>query len=382
MASALRRAILVQALSNAGTSSAGLFIPLLAHELGASDIQLGLIGAAFGAAFFVSAWTFGRAADRGARVRIIQAGLAATALAVPLHILATDAATLGMARALFGFAAGIYPAALIAYAYDTQRRPGRFAGWGALGWGAGTLSAGFLGSHREVFLLAALAMAASFLVALRLEPRPEVRVKVPWLPKDVIRNNFPAYLAMLMRHTGAAAVWIIFPLYLVQLGASPLTIGFLYFLNTGGQFFFMGFLDRYPAAPLVVAGLVASSLVFILFYAAPSWWLILPVQLLLALSWALLYVGSLAWVMERNVERATSTGLLQSTTSLANVFGPPIGGALAAFGGYGLPMVFAAFLSLAAVPVFLASAHRVELRSKRAAREVVVPGSGQSEPAK
>jgi MFS family permease len=368
---ALRRAIGVQALSNLGLSSAGLFIPLLAHELGASDLELGFIGAGFGAAFFASAWTFGRLADRGRRLAVVRAGLLASALAAPLHMLATDPATLALARALFGFAAGVYPAALIAYAYDAQRRPGRFAGWGALGWGIGTLLAGLLGTHREIFALASLAMAASFVLALRLPPRPEVRVRVPWLPREVIRNNAPAYVAMLLRHTGAAAVWIIFPLYLQQLGATPLWIGVLYFLNTGSQFVFMGFLDRYRPAPLVVGGLVASSVVFMLFYVAPVWWLLVPVQLLLALSWALLYVGALAWVMERNVERATSTGLLQSTTSLANVLGPALGGAVAHAAGYDATMVLASFLSLAAVPVFLASAKRAA--SRRSAGDVVVP---------
>jgi predicted MFS family arabinose efflux permease len=233
-----------------------------------------------------------------------------------------------------------------------------------------------VGTHREIFALASLAMAASFLLALRLPPRPEVRVRVPWLPREVIRNNAPAYVAMLLRHTGAAAVWIIFPLYLQQLGAGPLEIGVLYFLNTGSQFVFMGFLDRYRPGPLVVGGLLASSAVFMLFYAAPVWWLLVPVQLLLALSWALLYVGALAWVMERNVERATSTGLLQSTTSLANVLGPALGGAVAHAAGYDATMVLAAFLSLAAVPVFLASARRQG--QARPAGEVVLqpPAAG------
>jgi MFS family permease len=370
---ALRKAILVQALSNAGTSSAGLFIPILAKQLGATDIELGIIGACFGAALFVSAWTFGRLADMGRRVPIIRVGLAACALSAPLQILANSPESLALARGMFGFACGIYPAALIAHAYDAQRRPGRFAGWGALGWGAGTLGAGLLGSHQEVFLLATVGLAASFLVALRLEPRPEVRVHVPWLPKDVIRNNFPAYLAMLVRHTGAAAVWIIFPLYLQTLGASPLDIGIIYFLNTGGQFFFMGFMDRFPAGRLVVGGLAASSVVFLLFWLAPVWWLVLPIQLLLALSWALLYVGTLAWVMGRNVERSTSTGLLHSTASLANVIGPLIGGVVSQSWGYGATMVLAALLSLAGIPLFVSSAVRVERAARRrAAAEVVL----------
>jgi MFS family permease len=373
---ALRRAMVIQALSNAGTSSAGLFIPLLAHEVGASDLQLGVIGAVFGATLFVSAWSFGRWADMGRRRAIIRAGLLAAALAAPVHMFATDPASLALARGLFGFAAGIYPAALIAYAYDAQRKPGRFAAWGGLGWGLGTLGAGLLGSHREVFAFAALCLVAAFLLALRMEPRPQARMHVPWFPREVIRNNFPAYLAVLTRNVGASAVWIVFPLYLVGLGASPLIIGLVYFLNTGSQFFFMRVLDRFPAGQLVTGGLVTSSLVFVLFWAAPTWELILPVQLLLSLSWSLLYVGALAWVMEHNVERATSTGLLQSTLSLSNILGPLLGGAVAWQWGYGATMLVAAAFSLLGVPLFLSSARRLERAAKqRAAEDVVLLGA-------
>lgn len=370
MGRALTKAVLIQGLSNAGTGAAGLFIPLLAREAGASDLELGLIGACFGAAFFVSAWVFGRAADAGQRRRVLQVGLFATMLAAPLPMLAHDPWSLGAARGLFGFAAGMYPAALISYAYDAQRLPGRFAGWGSLGWGLGTLMAGFLGMHGGVFAFAALAMAASFGFALRLEPRPEARLKVPWFPRDVLRANMPAYLAIVARHIGAAAVWIIFPIYLVELGASPLVIGAIYFLNTGAQFLFMGWLDRFPSRALVLGGLASSAVVFVLFAAAPSWEWIVPIQPLLALSWGLLYVGSLAWVMERNVERATSTGLLQSSMSLSNVIGPLVGGLVAHAAGYQGVMLFAAAMSILAIPLFLASAR---IAAQRPARDVVVP---------
>lgn len=370
----LRRAILVQALSNAGLSAAGLFVPLVARQLGATDLELGLIGACFGATLFVSAWVFGRIADQGQRRRVIQGGMFAAALAAPVHALATDPLGLGLARGLFGFAAGIFPAALIAYAYDAQRRPGRFAGWGSLGWGVGTVAAGFLGLNDGVFYLSAALLTLGYLVAMSLAPREQPKLRVPWFPREVLRTNLPVYMAMLLRHVGAAAVWIIFPLYLVQLGAAPEHIGLLYFLNTGSQFLFMGFLDRYPARALVLAGLGSSVLVFVAFAALPRWEFALPLQLLLAASWAFLYVGTLAWVMERNVERSTSTGLLHSSTHLSNVVGPVLGGAVAFAWGYGATMLFAAAMSLVAIPVFLASARRLE--RERPAAEVVVSHAG------
>lgn len=343
----------VQVASQAAVSAATLLIPLYAKALGASDLEVGLIVAGHGAAVFFSAYLAGNAADRKGKRLMIRAGLAASAGACALQALATDPVSLGLARASFGLAAGMFPAALVAYAYDQTRKPGRFAAWGALGFGLGTLMAGAIGGIQAIFLASSALLVACFALALRLPARPEVHVRVPLFPRGVIRKNLPAYLAMLIRHTGASAVWAVFPIYLAGLGADALAIGVIYSLNAVSQFLLMNVSDRYPSAPMAAAGLALSAVTFLAFALARELWMIYPVQLILGASWAFLYVGSLKFVMERNVERATSTGLLQSSISLGHIAGPVLGGVVAQAWGYGSTLWLAFLLSLIAIPLFL-----------------------------
>jgi len=57
--------------------------------------------------------------------------------------------------------------------------------------------------------------------------------------------------------------------------------------------------------------------------------------------------------MERSPEKATASGLLTSTTSLAAIFGPLIGGFVAqTLGGYRSTILFAAGMTLIAIAAF------------------------------
>ncbi|HVL88543.1 MAG TPA: MFS transporter [Candidatus Thermoplasmatota archaeon] len=344
----------VQIASHLGLSAVGLFVPLHAKTLGASDVEVGFIVAAYGAAVFFAGWLSGRAADRlGAKRLVLRAGLLVAGLTSLLVAVATDPVSLGLARVAFGIGSGAFPAALIAYAYDQTRRPGRFAAWGSLGFALGNVVAGLLGDPREVFVAGGALLLAALAVSFLLPPRPEVRVQVPLFPREVIARNLPAYTAMTIRHTGAAAVWAVFPIHLALLGATHLEIGLLYAANGIFQFTFMHVSDRFASVPMVVGGLATSALTFLLLAAAADLPALFAIQVVLGLSWALLYVGTLKYVMERNVERATSTGLLQSAQSMSNVLGPLMGGVVAQAAGYTATMWVALAMSLVAIPIFV-----------------------------
>ncbi|MCK4444058.1 MAG: MFS transporter, partial [Thermoplasmata archaeon] len=193
----------IQFLSNAGIFSSVFIIPVFARDLGIDEFQLGLIIALFFLSLLVSNYVFGRWADVHGRRRILQLGLLLSALASATQMLAVDAATLAIARILVGFSAGLHPAALYAYVYDSKRKIGKFSSFGALGWGVATITAGILAIFWQIFLLSSLFLFLAFLVALFLTPIPEVKLKVPFFPKEVIRRNLSVYAAVLVRHTGA-----------------------------------------------------------------------------------------------------------------------------------------------------------------------------------
>lgn len=318
----------IQFLSNAGIFASVFIIPVYARDLGINEFQLGLIIALFFLSLLVSNYVFGRWADVHGRRRILQLGLLLSALASAIQMLAHDAATLAIARMLVGFSAGLYPAALYAYVYDSKRKIGKFSSFGALGWGVSTIAAGILAIFWQIFLLSSLFLFLAFLVALFLTPIPEVKLKVPFFPKEVIRRNLSVYAAVLVRHTGAHAIWVIFPLFLLDLNMDIFAVGILYAVNSGTQFVVMQVVDRFNSSRLVATGLLLSSITFISFTLAQNFWHMFPTQIMLGASWATIYVGSLKFIMERNVERGTSTGLLNSVLSISAIIGPVLGGVI------------------------------------------------------
>jgi len=347
-------------LSNAATSATLLFIPLLASDLGANGILIGLIVAAYNSAQLAANYIFGRAADQHGRRLFMRLGLLASGAAFVVQLLAFDPWSLLAVRVLCGFAAGIYPADLLAHAYESKSTLGKITSMGSLGWGLGSFVAGLLAIYSNVFLFSSLLFFSAFAVTLTIPETEEKRMRVPFFPVAIIRKNLPAYLAMLIRHSGAAGIWVIFPLFLKEsLGCTSMQIGIVYFVNLGTQFLVMPYIDRFDSVKLVMTGLVLSALSFVSFTVASNFWEMLPTQVTLGIAWAALYVGVLKYIMERNVERATSTGLLNSTLSIASITGAFLGGAVAFAWGYHAVMYVAAMMVLFALFLFRFQTHLV-----------------------
>jgi MFS family permease len=355
-----------------------VFVPLFASELGASEFEIGIVVAGYGIAAFVASALFGRIADMYGRRRLIQIGFLAASIAMALQIIPGNWQSLLFIRILVGICIGIFPGALTAYAFESGMKMGKFASYGSLGFGIGAFIAGFAAFTwywREktasifipIFGASAILFIICFFISLKLPFVRDVKMKVPLLPLKVIKNNFPAYMSVLLRHTGACAIWLIFPLFIASLqpfsskGEAFFWVGAVHAANGVGQFLFMQFLDKYRSTALLTAGFAVSACVFLSFTLCTNVWQLLLTQIPLAFSWACMYVGALKYVVERNIERATSTGLLQSTISLASVIGPLIGGALAGFvvavsnnvlEGYKSTMYFAAGMAVTALVLF------------------------------
>jgi MFS family permease len=315
-------------LANAGVASSLIFIPNFAREAGASEGQIGLIFAAHSAMALLASFVFGRLADVRGRRRILQAGLLLSVAAAALQVLADEPVTIGLSRAFLGLALGMYPGALIAYAYEARERMGRFAAYGSIGWAVGNLAAGALAFlYPRQFVLVFAGSSALFFVAwlaaLRLAATPEESLVVPRIPLAVIRRNLAVYATMLIRHTGANMIWVIFSLYLYDRGFAYWEIGLVTAVNPIVQAIISRQLDGYRASVLIPVGVALSAVVFVV-------------------AWATLYVGCLKFVTERNEERATAAGLLASTTTLAAILGPLAGGVISAAFGYSAAMYAAA----------------------------------------
>jgi MFS family permease len=349
---------IIQLLSSAGSFGPIILVPIiLVEDFEASKGFIGIVVGIFAAASFFSSYACGRAADIYGRRVILLLGLSLSGVVTLLHIVTLwmDSVLLFvLVRMLLGFSAGMFPAALLAYAYETNNKMGKFSSWGAAGWGLGSLGIGMFGTLYDwAFVYCAIILFVSFGVALTLPFPKERRIHVPKFPVALIRKNAAVYASMLIRHTGANMIWVTYPLFLISIGADGAMIGLVYAVNAFSQFFIMNFIDRFEPPLLVAFGIGASSVTFALFAMTNHYWEIIPAQVLLASSWACLYVGSLRYVMEKSEEKATATGLLAGSMSLSGIIGPLLGGFTAAAIGFRGAMLVASAMAIVALAVFM-----------------------------
>ncbi|MCQ5375295.1 MAG: MFS transporter [Methanomassiliicoccales archaeon] len=346
----------IQMLSSAGLSAASLFVPNLArNEFGSTNAEIGMIVASYNASVFLSSYFFGRASDVYGRRFILISGLLLSSIACAIQIFATDTLSLIIVRIFVGICAGMFPSALIAYVYESGKKIGKFSAYGSLGFGLGVFVAGLVGAYYEIFLASAAFLAASFALSLYLPFGKQSLHKVPLFPLTVIKRNLPVCFSVMLRHVGANMIWVTYPIFLEDLGAGPLFIGAIYAVNSIGQFIFMQFLDRYGSTKLVIAGFVLSAITFPSYTLATVYWQIIPAQILLASAWSCLYVGSLKYVMERNDEKGTSAGMLQSFLSISAIIGAALGGVVSFKFGYHGSMYLATILAICGLIVFITS---------------------------
>lgn len=322
------RLALVSFLYNLSVESSVIFLPLRARSLGASNLDVGLIAATYGMAYFVSSFIFGRRSDMHGRMQFIRWGLALSALAYLLQIFAPTPMTLLAARGVIGFCLGVSSAALVAYVYEAGEQVGSFTAFGSLGWLFGAVMAAATRNFEALFITSAVASAIAFLISMTLREEAVSRIKVAFIPVRVVWSNRKIYVPFLLRHIGATAIWSIFPLYLSGLGASRLMIAVLDGINFAGQFIAMRVMQNFNAVRIFIVGLITSVLVFAIYGVATHYLQLIPVQVLLAIAWSGLFVGALNFLLARNVERGTAVGMLYSSMSLSGGIGPFLGGAI------------------------------------------------------
>jgi len=332
----------------ASISSSLLFIPIFAKEIGATDIEIGLISSAYSLSTFIASSIFGRLSDFYSRKKILLLGLLLSAFSFFAQCLVTTPLQLLAVRAFIGFSIGIFPAALVSYAYERNRNVGYFSAFGSLGWATGQLLAGIIMIYYGIFAFGALLFFFAFLIVLK-ENVPGQKIERARSSLAIVKQNFSIYFAFFIRHVGASAVWLIFPIYLAELGISKFWIGVIYFTNSFLQFIIMQRIERFNPNLLLNAGTVFSGLAFLFYAFATQFYEFLAIQILIAIGWSAMYVGSLKIVLESGVERSTSAGFLNSTIYLSTIVGSMLGGLIAENYGYKDCLYFGAILSFLAL---------------------------------
>jgi MFS family permease len=304
------------------------YIPILAREyLGADELYVTLLVASYATTAFVSSFIFGRAGDIYDRRLILRVGLAFSAISVGCMVFASSPEILFLVRTVNGFCIGLYPGTLAAYAYESKMKMGRFATFGAIGYGTGTIIAGYVAGFgiRNAFLVISVLLVFAFITSLTLPSIPRVSLKVPWFPVETFRRNKSIYAAFFIRHSSASAIWTLWPLFLADLGGDYLMIGIVQATNTFTQVIVMFAIgDRLDYDTLITIGLLSSVIAFSYYVFVTEIIAILPAQMIMGCAWSCLYVGSLKHLTERNEERSTAAGLLSAIKSISAIVGPMI----------------------------------------------------------
>ncbi len=381
---------IINMLEHSSIGTASIFVPILVNVLTGSYIMAGVTVGSYALVQVLSYIYFGRLSDkRREMIRFVRIGFLASAVVFYMHALAYDGLTFFAIRLAAGMTTGIYAGALLALAYEKGRNNGiiLLASLGSIGWLVGTLSSGLIqwlsGSYDLAFIYAGSAFLAGFIVSLYIgegngndngndkeEKKDRNGYKYNNNDKDdkddkddynnpnvkslysIIKENWYVYSTFMLRHLGASMTWSIFPIFLhEQLGLNSLEIGSIYAINAVTQFLFMSRvttrMDNANVSQhhlIILLGTASSALVFLIYYNSYNYLHLIPAQIVLGISWSLLYVGSLLRLMNGNREKATAGSLLEAIISSAIVLGSILGGVVAE--SYGLRSVMLASFSL------------------------------------
>ncbi len=363
-----RRIYLVQIVSYTAIMLSITYTPSLAAATGASRFEISLIFSLYNFAYFLSSMIFGRLTDIHGRRIFILTGFFVSSIAFLLQYFYRDYFSLLFLRIIAGFSAGIFPAAVISLAHDINMKMGKLSSFGALGWALGGYLAGVISlffSLKSTYIFSSAVFLIGFFMALRIHDVGVKIERIPLFPKDVIRRNWSLYLSYIFRHSAATMIWAYWPLFIASIGGNTFWQAATMGVNSTVQFFLMYFYtDVRRDTSLIFWGLVLSSLTFLSYSFTYNVWLIIPVQAVLATSWSFLYVGSLKYLTDRNPEKATATGLLNSSIGISAFLGPLLGGVfMEFFPNFRYLMLFSFSVAFLGVLLFLFT-HKGDLFKK------------------
>jgi len=353
---------------HAGISILFVFMPIIAMGVTESIFEIGLIIASFSFAQILSEIYFGRRSDKkGTRLLFIKIGFIGCAVTFGFHYFADDMPLLFLARVGAGVFSGIMIPAMIAYAYESnpeKRKVATVISFHALGWMAGIIAAGIVNDVKIIFIVSAGFFVIGFFISTKLPNIVSKKELEPGTTKKIILKNKFLFLSLLLRHIGAASVWTIFPIMLMeQLGAELYQISIVYISNTLAAFILMNLMANKINLSNVTKfkiGIGMTVFVFVGLLFITDWWMAMPFMALVGGTWAFLFIGGNFHLMENN-PRSTSTGIFSSTLSIATVVGPVTAGAIALAFDYFAVLYFAIAIIVCAFVVSLKIKNKIIL---------------------
>jgi DHA1 family multidrug resistance protein-like MFS transporter len=326
--------------------------PILALEMEASPILIGLIGASGGATYAVMARIFGSASDRFSRKKLLLTAEVVQAFSMVLSFLSQDPYQLIFARFVFSVGLALYWPLSEAYIGDLAGADQ--LGQALTGYNVSWSSATIVGPQLGGLLIMWYFIRTPFLVALvgflfaavlllsgtvaninRSHHTSHLSNDEKLVRED--RKVFPLIYAFLFAFTGAI-LSAIFPAYATQLGVSADLIGLMFLLSGLTQTLTVILANRLQSKLGEGRMLLLSS--FFLFFALTMIGLALAMPIffvsfaIFGLGQGMAYSTALLLVLKGSASRrGKAAGLFESTLGVGFFTGPLVGGAFYQIGG-------------------------------------------------
>jgi PPP family 3-phenylpropionic acid transporter len=155
-----------------------------------------------------------------------------------------------------------------------------------------------------------------------------------YLPRPI----WVIYTVYSFRFLAAGGIWSLFSLFLYSLGANDFLVGVAFSLNTVTQvtlFRYAGILSEGRGFKVFNLGVLLTIIVFIGYYFSPNIYYVLPLQVLLGVSWVSIYSGANVFIIE-NAPReyqGTALGALNMFNALSWVIGSVLNGYISDIAG-------------------------------------------------
>jgi MFS family permease len=380
-----------------GLGNVAPFLPIMARDMGASGLVLGLIFSSFSAARAMVATWVGTLSDRWGRKPFLLAGMGGTAAVGLLFLWAHSPWAIVANRALQGvFAAMILPVAMALVA-DLSPSGGEGRSFGSfntfflLGFGVGPLLGGTLfdvfGLAANFLAMTGLCLASLVVVACRVREPPlahRLREGGGWRNQVALLRDRPLLGLFLARVGGSMAMgcYIAFlPLLSTDRRLSNFQVGLLLAINVLVMTALQGqagrLADRRSRLGLAVWGQAVSALSKLFVPLCPGFWSLLTLNVVEGVGAGLALPALTSLVVEYGRRLGSgmgaAMGLFAMAMSLGVFFGPLLGGGLIDLTGTDAPFYLAGLVALAGALAQAVGAGRRTL--------VVEGGRGRREPA-
>jgi DHA1 family multidrug resistance protein-like MFS transporter/DHA1 family quinolone resistance protein-like MFS transporter len=343
-------------------------IPLYSSSLGASYIQIGIIGTAYGLVYAICAVPLGRLSDKLGRKVIMLLGAVLCAFAAAFYSIATTVNQIMLIRAVEGLAWAAFWPSIEALTADVSHvsAVGRTMGFSTASYGAGfalgALMAGTLASffsYRYTFLfyLASSILAAFLVLATIREPKGALHEHTP--SKTTFRSsglkhraNILADLISMVYSIVLMTILTLLPVYAEGLGIEVFSIGILMmmlwvaritsFLNAGR------FSDKMGRKLVLTPSLAGLAIGSFLLAVSETWLTLVLAVIVIGLSLGALFPVSIALISDHvpSSQRGVAMGMFETASAVGQTIGPAVGGVLAERFSPSYPYLFCAIASM------------------------------------